>query len=48
MLCPKCHSNMVEVIIAKIGDREHIGMVCPKCGRIISRDTMFKRVYKYE
>lgn len=43
MACYRCYGEMVKVTIVSIWGKEHSAIVCTSCGRIYSKDTIFKK-----
>lgn len=44
MACYRCHGKMVKVTIINTWGREHNAIVCTECGRIYSKEGIFKEV----
>lgn len=44
MYCFRCYGQMVKVTIVDKRQREHKAIVCTECGRLYSRDRIFKKV----
>jgi uncharacterized CHY-type Zn-finger protein len=42
MHCYRCHGNMIEVTIVNKRGQEYRAIVCVECGRLYSKDRIFK------
>jgi len=43
MYCFRCYGQMVKITIVDKRQREHDAIVCIECGRLYSKDPLFKR-----
>lgn len=46
MHCYRCYGDMVEVTIVNKKGRVHKAVVCVDCGRIYSKEGIFKGLYQ--